>query len=298
MGHAGGAGVGQAPDHGPAEQHGAGAQRQALSTSVPRRMPPSTSTGSAPPHGRRRCAAARCAVAGAVSSVRPPWLETIRPADAAARGLARVVRVQHALEQHRQPGASTAARPRRPRSGACGSRPSNRALWPGAARRGRGGRPARLTARDAGRQPEAGAPLAVAHAVGRRVDGQHQRLVAGGLGALHQFAREAPVVLQVELEPQRAARRRRRARPRPRLPAAGWPGCSAPARRPAPRRPAPWPVRRRGGPGAGRPSAPAAPGGPGCGPSSSIARVAAGQRAQHARQQRAAGPRRAGWRAA
>lgn len=54
---------------------------------------------------------------------------------------------------------------------------------------------------------EQGTPLAVAGAVGGCVHRQHQRFVASGFSALHQFAGKAPVVLQVELKPQRAVRR-------------------------------------------------------------------------------------------
>ena len=59
----------------------------------------------------------------------------------------------------------------------------------------------------AGRQPKARAPLPVAHAAGGGVHREHQGLVAGGFGTLHQRLGEAPVRLQVELKPQRAAPR-------------------------------------------------------------------------------------------
>ncbi|MNZ95136.1 hypothetical protein D3C78_1142690 [compost metagenome] len=52
---------------------------------------------------------------------------------------------------------------------------------------------------------KARAALAVAHAGHRRIDGQHQCFVARALDALHQLAREAAVMLQVQLEPQGAA---------------------------------------------------------------------------------------------
>ncbi len=60
---------------------------------------------------------------------------------------------------------------------------------------------------DTRRQPKAGASLAVAHAAGGGVHRQHQGLVAGSFGALHQRLGEAAVVLQVQLKPQRAAAR-------------------------------------------------------------------------------------------
>ena len=61
--------------------------------------------------------------------------------------------------------------------------------------------------RHVGRQAEAGAPLAVARALHRRIHRQHQCLEAGGLGTPHQCEVEAAVALQVELEPQRPALR-------------------------------------------------------------------------------------------
>lgn len=169
----------------------------ALSTSVPRRMPPSTSSGSCP----ARASATRgstAALAGAVSSVRPPWLETMTPASSRLAG---VVRLHHALEQHRQlqPGDVVPGR-------CMGQQAVEQGVLAGPQGRWRRGGPAgQVDGLDAGRQAKAGAALPVARAVDRGVDGEHQGLVAGLLGALDQLARDAPVGLQVELEPQRAA---------------------------------------------------------------------------------------------
>ena len=58
---------------------------------------------------------------------------------------------------------------------------------------------------DAIRHTEVRAAFAVSRAAGRRVHGHDQRFVSGGLGAAHQFQREAAVVLDVELQPQGAA---------------------------------------------------------------------------------------------
>ena len=51
----------------------------ALSTSVPRRIPPSTKTGTRPATLSATCGSASM-VAGTVSRLRPPWLETMIPA--------------------------------------------------------------------------------------------------------------------------------------------------------------------------------------------------------------------------
>ena len=58
-----------------------------------------------------------------------------------------------------------------------------------------------------GGQPKPGTPLPVTRTTGGGIYRQDQRLVPGGFRTLHQRAGEAPVGLDVELEPQRATQR-------------------------------------------------------------------------------------------
>ena len=112
--------------------------------------------------------------------------------------------MRHALEQQRQPGL-----PAQPGDVVPGGRVGEQAVEQRALPRRQRPRRARgqtveMHRTHPRRQSEARAPLAVTGALHRRVDRQHQRRAAGGLGAPHQIEREASVVLEIELEPQRA----------------------------------------------------------------------------------------------
>ena len=65
--------------------------------------------------------------------------------------------------------------------------------------------PGQVHRRNTCRQAKTGTLFAVAGTAAGRVHGQHQRLCTRSLDPLHQFAGKAPVVLQIQLKPQRAA---------------------------------------------------------------------------------------------
>ena len=74
----------------------------ALNTSAPRRMPLSNSTVVRSPTASATPGKASSA-GKPPSSWRPPWLETITPATPCIYGPPRIVGMQHAFHQHRQP---------------------------------------------------------------------------------------------------------------------------------------------------------------------------------------------------
>ena len=133
----------------------------------------------------------------------------VRDEDAGDPLLARehgVVRIEHALQQHRQ---------LRQRLEPLDVLPGEllrqdvgeRAVLGVHLLARRRGEPAQIRHLDAGRQVELHALLAIARAVDRRVDGDDERAIAGSLGALDELGGVALVLLDVELEPLRRLRR-------------------------------------------------------------------------------------------
>ena len=118
----------------PGPRDAAGAMRQkaapsasALTTSAPRRMPPSSMTGMRPATASTTCGRARTP-AGAPSSWRPPWLETITastPSSAARRassGCRTPLRISGPLPQGSAARRRRSRRHRRRAAGPCGRR--------------------------------------------------------------------------------------------------------------------------------------------------------------------------------
>ena len=174
----------------------------ALSTSVPRRMPPSTSSGSAAPltpasasamrgsaHARQRGVEGAATVVGDDQRIGAQRMRELR-----------VLGMQHALEHERQRGLRA-----QPGDVVPARRRGQQATAEFAATRRRR-RSGRFTAATSGGRRSRRAALAVTCAVHRRIHRQHQRFVAGGFRAAHEFEVEAALALQVELEPQRPRR--------------------------------------------------------------------------------------------
>ena len=116
-----------------------------------------------------------------------------------------VSRVQHALEQHGQAGDGAQPGDVVPGGGLVQQAIEQCALPRLQLRRGRGLQAGQVHRADAWRQAKLRTALPVADTAGGSVHGQHQGFVTCGFRALHQGLGEAPVVLQIQLKPQRPA---------------------------------------------------------------------------------------------
>ncbi len=175
----------------------------AFSTSAPRRMPPSTYTSQRPATASTTSGSAS-SVAGAPSSWRPPWFETMIAAAPCSTASRAVLPRDDSLQDHRQP--------------ALGGDPLEIAPGDGRAHLellGERHRDVRVLALDVGerqprRQLEAEPGVALAAAEHGRVHRQHDRGVAARARLGDVVERALPVAEDVELQPARSVAAGRR----------------------------------------------------------------------------------------
>ncbi len=162
---------GQPPQVGAADHHRAGAQGEALTTSEPRRMPPSSTTSIWSPTASAIGLTIRIE-AGVPSRLLPPWLDTeiaVTPASTARRASS-IRHTPFSMNGPRRPGPiAPASRRRRPTTGAVWSstRSRHRRTWARPRRAERGWAPSGPGGRLRGRTglataagPSPGAPAA------------------------------------------------------------------------------------------------------------------------------------------
>ena len=187
--------------HGPADHHGVGAESDGLEHVGAAPQPAIDDERQRVAHGSahegQRLRGGRRGVERAAAVV----------ADDEARHaqrlrLARIQRVQHAFQPHRQPRMRLQPGHVVP-SGCVRGLTGAERIW----RRVGHVRIAQMHGMHIGWQGEVGAPFAVAHALHRGIHREDDGFEASGFRPLHQRAVETPVGLPVQLKPQRPAPR-------------------------------------------------------------------------------------------